>query len=87
LDFIESWMRVCGYPYHHDVSTSNSSIHQFILQHDMGIKWSKYMAEIYKNLFEEFDIADIRFDLTDNALAFVVNTDSASRVNNSNIIL
>ena len=77
LDFIESWMRVSGYPYHHDVSGSNSSIHQFILQHDMGIKWSKYMAEIYKNLFEEFNITDIQFDLTDNTVAFVVNTDRA----------
>lgn len=38
----------------------------------MGRKWSLYLAEIYRNLFEEFGVRNAQFDMTDSALAFEI---------------
>jgi hypothetical protein len=38
----------------------------------MGMKWSLYLSELYKNFFEEFGIRNARFDLTDSTLAFEI---------------
>ena len=47
LDLIETWIRISGYPYRHEVDGDNTNnnnnyttIHSYILQHDMGRKWS-----------------------------------------------
>ncbi len=72
LDLIETWIRISGYSYRHE--TSNDSIKRFFVQHDMGRRWSLYLAELYRNLFEEFSISDFHFDVTDNTVAFTVNT-------------
>lgn len=77
LDFIESWLRVSGYPYSHDISQGNyPKRHYFVIQHDMGLKWSKYLAALYSNLVEEFGIYDKNFDMTDNTLVFTINIES-----------
>jgi predicted DNA binding CopG/RHH family protein len=74
LDMIETWIRVSGYQYTHnleDLDYSNK-IYSFIVQHQMGRKWSLYLAELYKNLFEEFGLRNAQFDMTDSALAFEI---------------
>jgi hypothetical protein len=81
LEFIESWIRISGYPYRHEV---NSTIHLYIIQHDMGRKWSLYLAELYRHLFEELETKKVDFDITDNTLSFMV--DSQRRASESDDI-
>ena len=75
LDFIESWIKESGYPYLHDTSGVDQNIHHFVIQHDMGLKWSLYLSEIYRDLFEElFSLTAVRFDITDNTVGFTLDT-------------
>jgi hypothetical protein len=72
LDVIETWIRISGYPYRHDVSYTR---HAYVIQHDMGKNWSLYLAEVYRFLFEDFGLKKVEFDLTPNTLDFVVDTE------------
>ena len=75
LDFIEVWIKEAGYPYVHDISDVDRSIHHFVIQQDMGLKWSLYLSEILRNLFEElFNLTKIHFEITDNIVAFTLDT-------------
>jgi hypothetical protein len=41
----------------------------------MGLKWSLYLSEIFRNLFEElFNTTEIFFDITDNLVEFILAT-------------
>jgi hypothetical protein len=72
LDVIETWIKISGYPYRHEV---NYNRHSYVIQHDMGKNWSLYMAELYRFLFEEFGLKKVEFDLNYNTLDFVVETE------------
>jgi len=72
LDVIETWIKISGHPYRHEV---NYTRHSYVIQHDMGMNWSLYMAEQYRFLFEEFELKKVDFDITDNTLDFVVDTE------------
>jgi hypothetical protein len=72
LDVIETWIKISGYPYRHEV---NYARHTYVIQHDMGKNWSLYMAELYRFLFEEFGLKKVEFDLNHNSLDFIVDTD------------
>ena len=49
LDVIETWIRISGHPYRHEVSYSR---HSYVIQHDMGRNWSLYLAEPYRFLLK-----------------------------------
>jgi len=53
LDLIETWIKISGHPYRHEV---NYTRHSYVIQHVMGKNWSLYMAEQYRFLFEEFEL-------------------------------
>jgi hypothetical protein len=72
LDVIETWIKISGYPYRHEV---NYTRHSYIIQHDVGRNWSLYLAELYRFLFETFGLKKVEFDLNDNSLDFIVDTD------------
>jgi predicted DNA-binding ribbon-helix-helix protein len=74
LDIIETWIRISGYSYTHNVRRLNYSnmLHHFIIQHNMGMKWSIYLSELYNNLFEEFGVRNTQFDMTDSTLSFEI---------------
>jgi hypothetical protein len=75
LDFIEIWIKEAGYAYIHDISGVNRNIHHFVIHQDMGLKWSLYLSEIFRNLFEElFNATEIFFDITDNLVEFTLDT-------------
>jgi hypothetical protein len=75
LDFIESWIKESGYPYLHDTSGVDQNIHHFVIQHDMGLKWSLYLSEICRDLFEElFNVTGVHFDMTNNTVEFTLDT-------------
>jgi hypothetical protein len=58
LDVVETWIRIAGYPYRHD---ANYSKHSYTIQHEMGEKWSMYLAEQYRFLFEDFGLRKVKF--------------------------
>jgi hypothetical protein len=39
-----------------------------MLTHEMGKGWSLYLAELYKNLFEEFEVRTTKFETEDSTL-------------------
>jgi hypothetical protein len=47
----------------------------YVIQHDMGMKWSIYLANLYQLLFDGIngDNKRIEFEKTENTLAFAVN--------------
>ena len=47
LDVIETWIKISGYPYRHEV---NYTLYSYVIQHDMRRNWSLYMAELYRFL-------------------------------------
>jgi hypothetical protein len=72
LDVIETWIRIAGYPYRHDV---NYTRHAYTIHHDMGRKWSIYLKEQYESLFEDFELKRVDFTVTDSTLSFAVDTE------------
>ena len=70
LDVVETWIKISGYPYRHEV---NYTRHSYMIQHDMGKNWSLYLAELYRFLFEEFGLKKVDFDLNHNSLDFIVD--------------
>ncbi len=75
LEFIEMWVKIAGYPYRHEISPHNDSRHSFVIQHEMGAKWSLYLSELYRNLFEGFGLGKVIFDINDTTLSFTVDTE------------
>ena len=71
LSVLESWIRASGYPFRHE---NTDNVHSYVIRHDMGKKMSLCLAELYRNVFEEFDLSTVHFDLTDNTLSFIVDT-------------
>jgi uncharacterized protein (DUF4415 family) len=74
LDVIETWIKIAGYSYRHDI---RSSEHSYIIHHDMGRKWSLYLREQYRFIFEDFGLPRIDFDSSESMLSFRVNMDTA----------
>jgi hypothetical protein len=70
IDLIESWIRVCGFPFTHDQS---GNTHNFIIQHDMGKRWSIYLAELFKFVFNDLGAKWADFQTTDNTITFNVD--------------
>jgi hypothetical protein len=75
LEFIEMWIKMAGYPYRHEISSHNKGRHSFVIQHEMGAKWSLYLSELYRNMFEGFGLGKVIFDITDTTLSFTVDTE------------
>lgn len=72
LDVIETWITIAGYPYRHEKDYSR---HSYTIHHEMGRKWSLYLSEQYRFLFEDFGLGRVDFDLNDDTLSFTVNTE------------
>jgi hypothetical protein len=78
LDFIEDWIKISGYKYKHREINDGQNRHMYVIQHDMGIKWSIYLANLYQFLFDEVKKDDkrrIKFEKTENTIAFTVDVD------------
>lgn len=70
VDLIESWIRVSGFPYTHNTSDDT---HSFIIQHDMGKRWSVYHAELFKHVFNDLGAKWSDFQVTDSTVTFNVD--------------
>ena len=67
LDVIESWLRVSGIGYRRDLI---DSVQTFVIQHDMGRRWSVYFEKLITHIFEDLDEKKPIFDINDNSIAF-----------------
>lgn len=50
LDVMEALLRVSHFPYDH---TENDGKHFFVIQHDLGKKWSLYLTQLFLTVCEE----------------------------------
>jgi hypothetical protein len=76
LDFLESWIKISGYPYRHEKTNNDQKKHSYVIQHDMGMKVSLYLASLCQFLFDELgqNKRRIEFDKTENTLAFTIDS-------------
>lgn len=70
VDFVESWLRASGFAYRHESKAIGT--HSFVIQHDMGRKWSLYLAELYRHLFEQCKATRFVYDARDSTMSFVL---------------
>jgi hypothetical protein len=70
IDLIDSWIRVCGFPFTHDHSDNT---HSFIFQHEMGKRWSIYLEELFKFVFNDLGTKWSDFQSTENTITFNVD--------------
>jgi hypothetical protein len=77
LDFLESWIKISDYPYRHEETNNGQNKHSYVIQHDMGMKVSLYLATLCQFLFDELgqNKRRIEFDKTENTLAFTIDSD------------
>jgi hypothetical protein len=77
LDFLESWIKISGYPYRHEELNDDHDNHSYVVQHDLGMKVSLYLASLYQFLFDELgqNKRSMEFDKTENTLAFTIDSD------------
>ena len=73
IDLIETWIRIAGYPYRHEVDYER---HNYAIKHEMGNKWSLYLKALFAFIFEEFGLGRVIFEVRDNTLSFTVDTRS-----------
>ena len=74
LDTIESWLRVSGFPYRRDEDKDNHT-YTFVIQHDMGKRWSVYFDRLFKYVFEDLNLRKYSFDNTDNSVTFKIQVE------------
>jgi hypothetical protein len=72
LQTIESWLRVSGFQYSYH-TTDHDRNHRFVIQHEMGRRWSLYFEKLFRYVFAELSLAsEPEFEVTDNIIAFRV---------------
>jgi len=73
LDLLESWIKISEFPYRHEETYDDQNKHSYVIQHDMGIKASIYLASLLQFASEELgQYVRIEFDKTENTLAFSI---------------
>jgi len=72
LAMIESWLRVSGFSYRRD---GTGRVETFVIQHDMGKRWSVYFETLFSYVFEDLNQKKPLFDITDNSIAFKLHTE------------
>ena len=78
LDLLESWIKICDYPYRHEETNNGKTKHLYVIQHDMGMKESIYLAALSQFLFDEFgQNKKIAFDNTEHTLAFTIDIETS----------
>ena len=73
LQSFESWLKAADFPYRHMRTTNmHRSRHSFIVQHDMGRKYSVFAAEGFKTYFEPRITQEIEYSVTDNTISMTI---------------
>lgn len=69
LEVYEAWVRAAGFALR---KQNDENGYQYVLQHDMSKKWSLYLAELFRNVFEGFE-KHSSFEITSNSVVFTVH--------------
>jgi hypothetical protein len=69
LDVMEAWLKVSQFPYNH---SNIDEKHVFVIQHDLGHKWSNYMAQLFHTACEEL-ASRPEIQITDNSIILKVD--------------
>jgi hypothetical protein len=73
LQSFESWLKATDFPYRHTrTKNMHNSRHSFIVQHDMGRKYSVFAAEGFKTYFEPRITREIEYSITENIISITV---------------
>jgi hypothetical protein len=74
LDLLESWIKISDYPYRHEETNNDQHKHSYVIQHDMEMKVSIYLASLFQFVLDELgQNKTIEFDKTENTLAFTID--------------
>lgn len=69
LDVMEAWMKVSQFPFNH---RNNEDKHLFVIQHELGKKWSLYMKQLFETACEEL-ASRPEISMTDNTITVKVD--------------
>lgn len=69
VDVVEALIRLSSHKYRHEV---NYGIHQFVIQHNLGKKWSLYLYEIYSSVLRQFRFKKVNIVADNNKLTFTI---------------
>ena len=73
IETLEEYMRTSGMNSDHRV---NGNLHSFIIQHDLGIKWSVFTEQLLTQIFRNFTSdKDLKFQITDTTVILKVSLD------------
>jgi hypothetical protein len=74
LDLLEAWIKISDFPYRHEETNNDHTKHSYVIQHDMGMKVSIYLASLSQFVLEELgQNKTIKFDKTESTLAFTID--------------
>ena len=74
IETLEQYMRTSGMNSDHRV---NGKLHSFIIQHDLGIKWSVFTEQLLTQIFRNFaSDKDLKFQTSDSTVILKVVLDS-----------
>ncbi|MGH9923287.1 MAG: hypothetical protein ACRD38_11105 [Nitrososphaerales archaeon] len=65
LQVLEKYVKVAGIASDH---TINGNKHVFVVQHDMGLKWSEFTRELLRIMFEKLADRAADFELTESGV-------------------
>ena len=69
---IESWLSASHFQYSYCISDNDRS-HGFVIQHEMGRRWSLYFERLFKHVFSDLpSVRQLEFEITDNVVSFMV---------------
>ena len=75
LDLLESWIKISDFPYRHNETNNDQNKHSYVIQHDMGMKVSIYLARLYQFVLDDLNLGQnktIKFHKTESTLAFTI---------------
>jgi len=74
LETLEDYMKASGMNSDHRIE---GDIHTFLIQHDLGLKWSVFAEQLLAQLFRKFlPDKELKFQTTDNTLILSVSLGS-----------
>jgi len=69
IKWLESRNRISGFAQKHVI---NGKIHEFIIQHDLNMKWSLYMKTLFEIILDDVYKKKVDFELTPATVVFKI---------------
>ena len=65
INVIETWLKISGHSHKYKTKLGK---HSYVIQHDLGKKWSIFLSEVYRLILVEFGQVVNRVNLTANTV-------------------